>query len=143
MKQNGFTLVEILVAVTILLILGGTAIRIIDPWQWTGKARVARAQSEIEALKNALSLYKADNFALPTQRQGLEALVAKPSVPPVPRNWREGGYLENRTIPADPWGNPYVYLSPGSSKEPYEIISFGADGAPGGEGEDADLSSSR
>ncbi len=140
MKKNGFSLVELLVAVTIMLILAGTVG--VAVWNWVPKARIARAQADIEALKNAVALYKADNFAVPTQRQGLEALVEKPSLAPIPKNWKEGGYLDSAVLPADPWGNPYVYLAPGSRKEPFEILSYGADAAPGGEGEDADISSS-
>ena len=131
---------ELLVAVTIMLILAGTVG--VAVWQWVPKARIARAQSDVEALKAAVTLYRADNFTVPTQRQGLEALVERPTLAPVPKNWREGGYLDSRTLPLDPWGKPYVYLAPGSHKEPFEILTYGADDAPGGEGEDADVSSS-
>lgn len=140
MKRNsGFSLVELLVAVTIMLILAGTVgVRV---WQWVPKARIARATNDIEALKSALAMYRADNFAVPTQRQGLEALVSRPTLPPVPRNWREGGYLDSAAIPTDPWGAPYAYFVPGPDGAAFEIISYGADGMPGGEGEDADISS--
>lgn len=137
---SGFSLVELLVAVTIMLILAGAVgVRV---WQWVPKARVARAQSDVETLKAAVALYRADNFTVPTQRQGLEALVARPTLPPIPKNWREGGYLDAAVLPADPWGGPYVYLCPGTHGEQFEILSYGADGAPGGEGEAADISSS-
>jgi general secretion pathway protein G len=138
--KSGFSLVELLVAVTIMLILAGTVG--VAVWQWVPKARVARAQSDIESLKAAVALYRADNFTVPTQRQGLEALVAKPTLPPLPKNWRPGGYLDSSVLPSDPWGEPYVYLAPGSSGEPFEILTYGSDGAPGGEGEAADISSS-
>ncbi len=138
-NNKGFSLVELLVAVTIMLILAGAVG--VAVWNWVPQARVARAESDIDALRSAIALYRADNFVIPTQRQGLEALVAKPTVAPIPKNWREGGYLESLTIPTDPWGNPYIYLAPGSHKEPFEILSYGADAAPGGEGEDADISS--
>lgn len=140
MNKNGFSLVELLVAVTIMLILAGTVG--VAVWNWVPKARIARANSDVEALKSAIALYRADNFAIPTQRQGLEALIVKPTTAPVPKNWREGGYLDSLALPVDPWGNPYIYLAPGSHKEPFEILSYGADGAPGGEGEAADISSS-
>lgn len=139
-KESGFSLVELLVAVTIMLILAGTVG--VAVWGWVPKARIARAKSDIEALKSAISLYKADNYAIPTQRQGLEALIAKPTTGAIPKNWRSEGYLDSTTIPLDPWGNSYIYLVPGSNKEPFEIISYGADGAPGGEDEAKDISSS-
>lgn len=138
-RKNGFSLVELLVAVTIMLILAGAVgVRV---WHWVPKARVARAQGDIESLKAAVALYRADNFAVPTQRQGLEALVARPTLPPLPKNWREGGYLDTAVLPNDPWGAPYVYLCPGTRGEPFEILSYGSDGAPGGDGEAADISS--
>lgn len=140
MNSKGFSLVELLVAVSIMLILAGTVG--VAVWNWVPKARIARAKTDVETLRNAIALYKADNFAVPTQRQGLEALVEKPVAAPVPKNWKPGGYLDSTVLPTDPWGNPYLYLSPGSHKEPFEIISYGADAAPGGEGENADISSS-
>ena len=139
-RNKGFSLVELLVAVTIMLILAGAVgVRV---WQWVPKARVARAQSDIEALKAAVALYRADNFAVPSQRQGLDALIAKPTLPPLPKFWRDGGYIDSAVLPTDPWGSPYVYLCPGTRGEQFEILSYGSDGAPGGEGEAADISSS-
>lgn len=136
-NRSGFSLVELLVAVTIMLILAGTVgVRV---WQWVPKARIARAQSDIESLKAAVALYRADNFAIPTQRQGLEALVSRPTLPPLPANWREGGYLDSPALPLDPWGAPYIYLVPGTHGEPFEILTYGSDGEPGGIGEAADL----
>lgn len=132
-----FSLVELLVAVTIMLILAGTVG--VAVWQWVPKARIARAESDIEAIKSAVEIYRADNFAPPTQRQGLAALVQKPSIPPIPQNWRAGGYLDSDGLASDPWGRPYIYLSPGPQGEPFAVFSYGADGAPGGEGEDADI----
>ena len=139
-ENNGFSLVELLVAVSIMLVLSGVvALNLAkDP----GKARMARAKSDIATLKTALRLYQSDNFALPTQRQGLEALVAKPTTEPVPKNWREGGYIDSPVLPRDPWGNAYAYFIPGRAREAFEIVSYGADGQPGGEDEAADLSSS-
>lgn len=137
--KSGFSLVELLVAVTIMLVLAGTvAVALMGE---PGKARVARAKSDIGTLKTAVGLYKLDNFILPSQRQGLEALVEKPTNDPVPKNWREGGYLDAQ-LPKDPWGNDYLYFIPGRNKESFEIVSYGADGQPGGEDEAADISSS-
>ncbi|MBR0057445.1 MAG: type II secretion system major pseudopilin GspG [Kiritimatiellae bacterium] len=139
-SKSAFSLVELLVAVTIMLVLAGAVG--VSVWQWVPKARVARAQSDVEALKAAISLYRADNFTVPTQRQGLEALVARPTLPPLPPHWREGGYLDSAVLPEDPWGGQYVYLCPGTRGEQFEILSYGSDGAPGGDGEAADISSS-
>ena len=136
-RKGAFSLVELLVAVTIMLILAGTVG--VAVWQWVPKARVARAQSDIEALKSAIAIYRADNFAVPTQRPGLEALVRKPTLPPLPKNWRPGGYLDSPELPLDPWGAPYIYLAPGADGRQFDIFSYGADGIPGGEGEDADI----
>ena len=135
---SGFSLVELLVAVSIMLILAGTVA--VALFHEPGKARVARARADIEALKAAVRIYESDNLAIPTQRQGLQALVECPT--PAPRNWRQGGYLDRIDLPPDPWGAPYVYFVPGRHKEPFEIVSYGADGQPGGEDENADLSSS-
>ena len=139
--QSGFSLVELLVAaVSIMLVLAGTvAVNLI----WApGKARVARAQSDIATLKTAVRLYESDNFAIPTQRQGLEALVAKPATAPIPKNWRDGGYIDRTDLPNDPWGNGYRYVAPGRNGEAFEIVSYGADGQPGGDGDASDISSS-
>ncbi len=138
-NKKGFSLVELLVAVTIMLILAGAVG--VKVWGWVSKARIARAESDIESLKTAINLYEADNSCLPTERQGLEALIEKPVIPPVPKKWRDGGYLESKSLPLDPWDNPYVYIAPTPKNKSFEIISYGADGEPGGEGEDADISS--
>ena len=132
--QQGFTLMEILIVVVILSIL---AIMVVPQFMdQPDKARVARAQADIQALQTALSLYKLDNFRYPSTAQGLQALVSKPSGQPEAKNWKPGGYLQQ--LPNDPWGNPYQYLNPGAHGE-IDIYSFGADGQPGGEGVDADI----
>jgi general secretion pathway protein G len=95
---------------------------------------------QIESIETALKLYKLDNGAYPTTDQGLEALVAQPETPPVPRKWRDGGYLEKGRVPKDPWGNNFVYLSPGVHGD-YDIASFGADGVSGGEDKNSDINS--
>ena len=132
---------EILIAITIVSLLGTvTAVVLI---QQIPRARVSKATMEIGNIKTALNLYYADNGNFPTPQQGLEALITKPATPPVPENYLPGGYLDNLKVPLDPWGNPYVYLIPGSGGEAFEIISYGADGEPGGDGFNADISSSK
>lgn len=139
-NRRGFSLVELLVAVSIMLILAGAvAVNLLyEP----AKARQARARSDLAAFKTALQFYLDDNYNLPSQRQGLQALVERPRTPPVPDNWRSGGYLDRTELPRDPWNNDYIYFMPGRKGEPFEIVCYGADGQPGGEGASADLSSS-
>ena len=102
------------------------------------QARVIAAKSDIAAIMQALKLYRLDNQRYPTSEQGLSALVARPTSPPVPPNWKPNGYLER--LPKDPWGNAYQYLNPGLRGE-IDVFSFGADGQPGGTGFDADIGS--
>jgi general secretion pathway protein G len=104
----------------------------------TDEARVKSAKIQIKNFETALKLFKIDNGFYPSTEQGLEALIKEPSTGRIPNNYKEGGYLEKKRISPDPWGNPYVYLSPGM-EEDYDIISYGADGVPGGEGYDADI----
>ena len=136
-RQRGFTLIEIMVVVVILAVLGALVVpKIIEN---VDKARVTRAAADIRAIQTALDLYRLDNFKYPTTEQGLQALVTQP-VDPTITNYRSGGYLP--TLPKDPWNNPYVYVSPGADGRDYDIISYGRDGKPGGEGYDADISTS-
>ena len=100
------------------------------------EARIAAAKQDVATLAQALKLYKLDNLAYPTTDQGLQALVAKPAAAPIPANWKPGGYLER--LPKDPWGREYRYLNPGRHGE-IDVYSLGADGEPGGEGNDADI----
>jgi len=100
------------------------------------EARIAAAKQDVATLAQAIKLYKLDNLAYPTTDQGLQALVAKPAAAPIPVNWKSGGYLER--LPKDPWGRDYRYLNPGRHGE-IDIYSLGADGEPGGEGNDADI----
>jgi len=134
LHQKGFTLIEIMVVVVILGILAGViAPRIMDN---PDKARVSKAKHDINALESALDVYRLDNFVYPTTDQGLEALVSPPSITPEPPNWKQGGYIKR--LKKDPWGSDYLYLNPGENGE-IDIYSLGADGAPGGEGINADI----
>jgi general secretion pathway protein G len=138
--RAGFTLVEILVVLIIITILAGfVGVNVLNK---PNEARVAAARMQIKTLQSAVKLYQAEQHRLPTQAQGLQALVEKPSIPPIPPGYPNGGYLDSRNVPLDPWGNEYIYLTPGRSGEPFEIISYGADGEPLGEADNADISSS-
>lgn len=130
--RAGFTLIEVMVVVAILAILAAVVVpRIMDE---PGKARQARAAQDIRAIESALDMYRLDNYRYPTSEQGLEALVERPTSGPEPPNYKEGGYL--RSLPEDPWGNPYQYANPGQHGE-IDVYSLGADGQPGGENENA------
>jgi general secretion pathway protein G len=104
----------------------------------TGESKVAAAKVDIATVMQALKLYKLDNQRYPTTEQGLQALLTKPTTGPAANGWKSGGYLEK--MPKDPWGNPYQFLSPGVKGE-VDVFSYGADGAPGGTGDDADIGS--
>ncbi|MFH7320076.1 type II secretion system major pseudopilin GspG [Desulfurivibrio sp. D14AmB] len=133
-REAGFTLIEIMVVVVILGILAAVVVpRIMDR---PDQARITKAAQDIRILENALRLYRLDNFFYPSTEQGLEALVARPTTPPEPRRWKEGGYVDR--LPRDPWGNEYQYLNPGQHGE-IDIFSYGADGRPGGEGVNAEI----
>jgi general secretion pathway protein G len=134
-RQRGFTLIEIMVVVVILAILG----TLVAP-QILGRideARITKAREDLKLYESALDLYRMDNFRYPSSEQGLDALVHKPNDPNI-KNWRPDGYVKQ--LVKDPWGHDYVYVSPGTGGAPYDLMSFGADGAPGGTGNDADLS---
>jgi general secretion pathway protein G len=134
--NKGFTLLEIIVVVFILSLLAAiVAPKIIGR---TDDARIAEAKVQIKNLETALKLFKLDNGFYPATEQGLASLIEKPTVGQIPQKYREEGYLEQRRIPVDPWGNPYIYLSPGLYGD-FDIISYGADGKEGGEGKDADI----
>jgi general secretion pathway protein G len=134
--SRGFTLVELVVVMMIISILAGAiAVAVTNRVKM---ARRARAISDIKSLETALDLYEADNGKPPTTEQGLEALRVKPTTPPVPRNWN-GPYLTKR-VPLDPWGHEYVYRYPGQYNEnEYDLICYGADGQPGGQDWDEDI----
>jgi general secretion pathway protein G len=134
--QRGFTLVEVMVVVAILGILAALIVpKIIGR---SDDARIVAAKQDVATLQSALKLYRLDNQRYPTTEQGLKALVEKPTMDPLPNNWKAGGYLDK--LPKDPWGNSYQYLQPGVHGE-LDVFSFGADGQPGGVGNDADIGS--
>ena len=133
-KRGGFTLIEVLVVIAILGILAAIVVpRIMDR---PDEAKRVAAQADARAITQALKLYRLDNGFYPTTDQGLGALVQRPTSPPVPGNWKQGGYLER--LPKDPWGSDYQYLSPGVKGE-IDVFSLGADRARGGEGNAADV----
>jgi len=135
-RQRGFTLLEVMVVVVILGILAALVVpKIISR---PDEARVLAAKQDIASLMQALKLYRLDNQRYPVTEQGLQALVTQPTIAPLPPNWKSGGYVER--LPKDPWGNPYQYLNPGVHGD-MDIFSAGADGTPGGEGNDADIGS--
>ena len=122
-KRSGFTLIEIMVVLVILGIMAALVVpRILGR---TDDARKVAAQTDIAAVMAALKLYKLDNFRYPTNQQGLDALVNKPSVAPIPNNFKSGGYLEK--LPKDPWGNDYQYANPGKNGE-IDVYTYGQDG---------------
>lgn len=134
--QRGFTLIEVMVVVVILGILAGIVVpKLLDRPE---EARRTKAELQIKGIEDALALYKLDNGLFPSTEQGLIALVQKPDSGRIPIKYREGGYMKK--IPSDPWGGNYIYLSPGLNGD-YDLLSYGADGEPGGEGKDADVQS--
>lgn len=138
-SQSGFTLIEIMVVIIIITILA--SIVSVNVLRKPGEARVSAAKLQIKQLQTAVQMYKTEQGRTPTQEQGLEALVSKPVTDPLPQQYPTDGYLESRKLPKDPWNNDFIYLVPGRAGEVFEIISYGSDGEPGGEGDAADLSS--
>ncbi|HEX2709959.1 MAG TPA: type II secretion system major pseudopilin GspG [Candidatus Deferrimicrobium sp.] len=134
--RSGFTLIEIMVVIVILGLLAALVVpKLIGR---TEEAKKTQARVQIRNIEQALGLFKLDNGFYPTTDQGIEALVKVPDAGRIPKNYRKEGYMDR--VPKDPWGNPYVYVSPGAHGD-YDISSYGADGAPGGEGEDGDINS--
>jgi general secretion pathway protein G len=132
--QRGFTLIELMV---VLLIIGVLAALVVpNVLDRADDARVTAAKTDVTNLMQALKLYKLDNQRYPIAEQGLQALLTKPTTPPVPNNWKT--YLDQ--LPKDPWGSPFVYLNPGIKGE-VDVMSYGADGQSGGEGKNADIGS--
>ncbi|MCV2217868.1 type II secretion system major pseudopilin GspG [Thauera sp. Sel9] len=131
---RGFTLIEVMIVIVILGVLAALVVpRVMSR---PDEARVVAARQDIASLMQALKLYKLDNRRYPSTEQGLNALVLRPTIAPLPDNWKP--YVER--LPADPWGNPYQYLNPGINGE-VDVMSLGADGRSGGEGFDADIGS--
>ena len=128
-RQEGFTLIEIMIVVVIIGLLAGlVAVHLLPQAE---KAKRTTASTQMKTFEQALDLYKLDNGRYPSTDQGFEALVGGDNGEP---------YLKGGKIPRDPWGNPYAYMSPGDGGKPYDILSYGADGQPGGSGDDADIS---
>jgi len=138
LNRFGFTLIEVMVVLIILSIMA----MYLYP-KITGRpeeARQIKARLDITSLESILRLYKLDNGTYPSTEQGLQALIEQPNTEPFPQKWHKGGYIEKDRIPKDPWGRDFVYLSPGIQGD-FDIISYGADGVPGGEDENQDVNS--
>lgn len=134
--QRGFTLIEIMVVVVILGVLAALVVpRFLDRPE---EAKRTKAAVDIKSIEEALALFKLDNGFFPSTDQGLQALVKKPESGRIPDRYADEAYLKK--VPVDPWSRTYIYLSPGAH-DAYDIISYGADGEPGGEGNDADIES--
>ena len=134
LREDGFTLIEIMVVIFIIALLAALVVpKIVGR---TEEAKRTAALTQIREFENALSLYHLDNGSYPSTEQGLSALVKKPTMPPEPNSYKPGGYISK--IPKDPWGHPYIYLSPGTHGE-FDIMSYGADGARGGKGNNKDI----
>jgi general secretion pathway protein G len=139
--KAGFTLIELMVVIIILGLLAAIVMpRIVGE---TDKARYGAALAQMRILEDALKRYKLDSGVFPSTDQGLEALVRMPSSGVLPRGWPVGGYLDKQEIPRDPWGNVYIYISPGQHSPDYDLKSLGADGVEGGEGYNGDIESWR
>jgi len=138
LDDQGFTLLEIMVVVVIISILAlYVGPKIMGEPQ---KARINQAKLQIKSIETALKMYKLDNGVYPSTEQGLEALVQPPEVGQLAKKWRKGGYLEKSAVPKDPWDNDYIYLSPGvNNPDGFDLMSYGPDGEPGGEDENADI----
>ncbi|MDI6797239.1 MAG: type II secretion system major pseudopilin GspG [Desulfatibacillaceae bacterium] len=136
-KGQGFTLLELMAVIIILGILATFVVpRVMDKPE---RAKQSKAKVDLQALDTALNFFRLDVGRYPATEEGLEVLVRPPQDPAAAARWRRGGYLQRPVLPNDPWGRPYVYMYPGSVHE-YDLLTFGADGQPGGEEFDADIS---
>ena len=134
-RRNGFSLVELMVVLFIIALLATVVAINVLPSQ--DKAMRVKAEADIKTLGQAMEMYRLDNATYPPAGDGLNALVAPPANLAMPQNYRSGGYI--KALPADPWGRAYQYRVPGRNGQAFEIYSLGADGQPGGEGENADI----
>ena len=134
-RRNGFSLVELMV---VLFIIGLLAVVVaVNVIPQGDKAMRVKAQADIATLGQQLEMYRLDNMAYPSAAEGLAALRNPPASLALPQNYRSGGYIKD--LPNDPWGRPYQYQTPGRNGAAFDIFSLGADGKPGGEGNDADI----
>lgn len=134
-REAGFTLTELMVVIFIIGLLATVVMINVLPSQ--DRAMVTKARADIATLETALEQYRLDNLTYPQTGEGLNALTNPPPSLAQPERYRRGGYIKR--LPQDPWGRPYQYQAPGAAGQPYEILSLGADGAPGGTEENADI----
>ncbi|MFK8022251.1 MAG: type II secretion system major pseudopilin GspG [Pseudomonadales bacterium] len=134
--EYGFTLIEVMVVVVIIgILIGLVAPNVLGR---VDEARVTAAKADVSLLSQSLEMYRLDNHQYPSTDQGLNALIEKPSVSPKPKKWNAQGYLSSKSLPTDPWGNDYQYVSPGVDAA-FDVYSMGADGKDGGDGFDSDV----
>lgn len=137
-RNHGFSLIEIMAVVVIIGML--IALVGVNVTGQMDSARVSTARAQIDRLEGALEFYRMDNALYPTTEQGLDALINRPSSPPEPQRYQADGYLQKRTLPKDPWGQPYQYRSPGErNPRSFDLWSYGSDGAPGGSEDGLDI----
>lgn len=137
-NKRGFTLIEIMVVIVILALLAAlVAPKLIGR---ADDAKITTTRLQIKNIESALKQYKLDTGNYPSTEQGLIALIAKPAVGVIPKSYRDGGYLDSKKIPKDSWDNDFLYVSPGEHGD-YDLFSYGPDGAKGGEGKNADITS--
>nr|WP_280742197.1 type II secretion system major pseudopilin GspG [Sphingomonas jejuensis] len=133
--EEGFTLVELMVVIVIIGLLA--TIVVVNVLPSLDRANDTRVRSDIQTLESALEMYRLDNLTYPSTTEGLQALTTPPPTLSQPARYRPGGYV--RRLEEDPWGRPYLYSQPGRNGRPFDVFTLGADGAEGGEGENADI----